>query len=198
MVSAVPLHARFGMPPRFPAAWTWGSKIVADEGGWPDVNGLPWEEIIRIRYEYEIDVLVATAVQRAVTPGLAREAAVSFAHATTAAAARVVRAGRTQGRHAGAEQVLGLARALDEFDDWRGAVPRRRPSKGRRLLVADPDPSPWVVADPDPNPWRNVGWAGAAAVIAAADRLISNVGSTELRQDLSAALDVALGSLADD
>lgn len=174
---------------------------MAQIDGWPDVDGLPWEEIIRIRYEYEIDVLVATAVQRAVTPGLAREAAVLFARATTAAAARAVQAaGAASPSSVGADSVLALARALDEFGDWCGTKPRYRwvPVIGPGPDPwGDPPPTPWVVADPQPNPWRQTGLAHTAAVIAAADRLIATVGGAGLRRDLSVALDAALGSLAD-
>lgn len=151
---------------------------MLDDDGWPDVQGVPWQLLIRIRYTYQVDVLVAAVIQRAVAPRLPEQLGVGFARVATSIAARTVTVGRVEQREFTSAQLAGLARALSDFDEWCG--------------------TPWphhITADPDPHPWREGGLAEVAVIIDAANRLVQQVGSADLRRGLGPALDDVLGAL---
>jgi hypothetical protein len=153
-----------------------------DDDGWPDVQGVPWQLLIRIRYTYQVDVLVAAVVQRAVAPRLPEQLGIGFARMATSIAARTVTVGRVEQRDFGSGQLAGLARALSDFDEWCGTPwPHHR--------AGGPG------SDPDPHPWREGGLAEVAVIIDAANRLVQQVGSADLRRGLGPALDDVLGAL---
>src|SRR5262245_27327638 len=120
---------------------------MLDDDGWPDAQGVPWQLLIRIRYTYQVDVLVAAAIQRAVPPRLPESLGQAFAKAATSIAARTVTVGRVEQRKYTSEQLGNLARALTEFTDWCG-TPRH---------------------EPGPHPWREGGLAEVAVIIDAAN-----------------------------
>jgi hypothetical protein len=154
-----------------------------DDDGWPDVQGVPWQLLIRVKYTYQVDVLVAAVTQRAVAPRLPEGLGQAFTKATTSIAARTVTVGRVEQRKFSSEQLGGLARALDDFMGWCGTPwPHHLPKQG---------PGP----DPDPHPWREGGLAEVALIIDAANRLVQEVGSSDLRRSLGPALDDVLGAL---
>lgn len=148
-----------------------------DDDGWPDVQGVPWQLLIRIRYTYQVDVLVAAVTQRAVAPRLPEQLGLAFARVVTSIAARTVTVGRVEQREFTSGQLAGLARALSDFDEWCG--------------------TPWPHHGPEPetHPWREGGLAEVAVIIDAANRLVQQVGSSDLRRSLGPALDDVLGAL---
>jgi hypothetical protein len=150
---------------------------MADDGDRPDGGTLPWRLLIRLRYIYQVDVLVAAAAQRAIVPVLPEHLGGTFARTVTAIAARAVSVGRTEQRELADDRVVGIARALDDFDTWCG---RWRD---------EPD------AESEPNPWRESGRAEVAVIVDAALRLVMEVGSPDLRRTLGVALEDTLAAL---
>lgn len=155
-----------------------GREMLDD--GWSDVQGVPWPLLIRIRYTYHVDVVVAAVIQRAIAPRLPEHLGQAFARAATSIAARTVTVGRVEQREFAGEQLGRLARALADFVGWCGTPwPHRSP----------------VGPDPDPHPWWEGGLAEVAVIIDAANRLVQEVGSADLRRSLGPALDDLLGAL---
>jgi hypothetical protein len=143
-----------------------------DDDGRLDVRGVPWQLLIRIRYTYQVDVLVAAVIQRAVSPRLPVGLGQAFARTATSVAARTVTVGRVEQRKFSNEPLGNLARSLDDFLQW--CTPHR---------------------DPEPQPWHEGGLADVAVIIDAANRLVQEVGSADLRRGLGPALDDVLGAL---
>jgi hypothetical protein len=154
------------------------------DDGWPDTGTVPWQLLIRIRYSYQVDVLIAAVTQRAVVPGLPEQIGGTFARTVTAIAARAVSVGRAEQQELVTDRLGGLARSLADFDDFCGTWPRPH-----WWLGGDPD------VDPDPQPWRQGGLAEVAVIIDAASRLVMDVGSADLRRSLGVTLEDTLAAL---
>jgi hypothetical protein len=164
---------------------------MAEDGDLPDTGTVPWQLLIRMRYVYQADVLVAAATQRAVVPALPESIGRAFARTVTAIAARAVSVGRTEQRELGDDRVVGVARALDEFGNWCGTWPQhqcRDEFAVRMESGAEPEPAL-------SSPWRESGLAEVAVIVDAALRLVMEVGSPDLRRTLGVALEDTLAAL---
>ncbi len=163
------------------------SEITDD---WPDTEDMPWQELIRIRYVYEVDVLIASAVQRAVARALPEAFVPRFARSVTAIAAGAVQDGRAERQEMNVERLGHIMRAFDDFDDWCGTRYRWP------VRVPRPHPGPGP-GEPDPSPWKESGLAEVSLFIAAAADLVGATGSKELQRSLGTVLDEALTALRD-
>jgi hypothetical protein len=150
---------------------------MADDGDRSDGGTVPWQLLIRIRYVYQVDVLVAAAAQRAIVPALPEQLGATFARTVTAIAARAVSVGRTEQRELAEERVVGIARALDDFDTWCDRWRGGQDAEGGQ------------------HPWRESGRAEVAVIVDAALRLVMEIGSPDLRRTLGVALEDALAAL---
>jgi hypothetical protein len=144
---------------------------MQDTDGRSDARGVPWPLLTRIRFTYQVDVLVASVTQRAVAPRLPEAIGTAFARAVTSIAARSVTVGRIEQREYPVEKLGALARALADFDSW-GDTP-----------------------GPEPRPWCEGGLAEVTVIIDAAAQLVHDIGSADLRRSLGPALDDVLGAL---
>jgi hypothetical protein len=155
---------------------------------WPDASEFPYIALIRIRYEYQVDSVVAGIVQRSVARLLPAEHAVTFAKAVTAGVTRVVRQAAGNRRPL-VRSVSELARALDDYDEL---CPRPRwPWPHFTGLQIDQ-----AVLDPQPQPWRQAGAAESAAAVLAGLNLVREAGSELLQKELEPVLQDTLQALA--
>ncbi len=119
--------------------------------------------------------------QHAVASRPPEQLGVAFARVATSIAARTVTVGRVEQREFGSAQPAGLAGALADFDEWC-ATPWPHHTGGGP-------------GEADPHPWCEGGLAEVAVIIDAVNRLVQQVGSSDLRRSLGPALDDVLGAL---
>jgi hypothetical protein len=161
---------------------------------WPDASEFPYIALIRIRFEYQVDSVVAGVLQRSVARLLGTEQAVTFAKAINTGVSRAVRHSAGD-RQPLVRSVSELARALDDFDELcprpRHPWPHFLPANGTNLGI---DPT---VFNPQPEPWRQAGAAEAAAAVLAGLSLIREAGSEILQKELEPVLQDTLQALTD-
>lgn len=133
----------------------------------PGADKVPWQLLIRARFVYQIDAVIASQVVRALAEVLPSKAAVELSHA----AARAV-ASAPRDKAAPESGVRALA-AFDDFWDWCGTKWPRWPFPPRRFEELF-DPIAFITIDK------------AREFLAA--------GSPELQKGLGAALDELTGS----
>jgi hypothetical protein len=131
----------------------------------PGAQSVPWQLLIRARYVFEIDALVASTVVRAVATVGSRELTVKVAEAAAAG----VRASE-RGVEAGDGQRVGFLRAAADWED-DGICPPWWPWHG---------PRPHYVDD--------VGDPLVAIVLERAHALVDAAGSQQLQGALGAVL----------
>jgi hypothetical protein len=155
---------------------------------WPEASEFPYIALIRIRYEYQIDSVVAGVLQRSVARLLPAEHALSFAKAINTGVSRVV-ATSAGGPQPAERNLTDLARVLDDFDELCPRPRRPRPHfTGIDVAVS--------ATDPQPQPWRQAGAAEAAAAVLAGLTLIRDAGSELLQKELEPVLQGTLQTLA--
>lgn len=156
-----------------------------DIDNFPGADKVPWQLLIRARFAYEIDAVVASRVVHTLAGVLPRAAAVEFARAATRSVSAASR--EPVERETAARALIALA----DFDDWCGTVWPRWP------WPWPPVPGPW----PDPRgiDIERFGEILDPIVVIAFDRareLVDAVGSPELQKGFSAALDEASASFS--
>jgi hypothetical protein len=145
--------------------------IMWDPEHFPGADNVPWQLLIRARYQYELDAVVASTIVRQLsalgTEGLAKK--VSIAATEAVAASRKANGQDTANRSDALMSVLG------DFDDWCGT---RWPGwPGPRPKSFDLDPLVIVLAD------RAIG-------------VLRELGSDQLQQGLGEVLhEVAAGNV---
>jgi hypothetical protein len=150
--------------------------------GWPDAQGIPWQELIRIRYLYQVDVLVLAAVQRAVASRLPAGSGREFARQATGIAA-AVGGGHRDPQELPEARLGAVVGALADFDDdWCGTRPRPWPHRAEG-------------AEGDRSPWQAGGLAEVVLAIDAATRLAANIGTPDLQRALGTAMEATLAQL---
>lgn len=148
---------------------------------WPDRSEFPYRALIRIRYVHEVDVEILRVVQHAVVGTLARDAAAEIVRVTTAAAARVARAGAAKPIpiEQAADRLLAL-RAILSAEDlcpiW--------------TTVPWPWPGPW------PTPWQDLSSVDGVRVLIAAQSAAAALADREAADQLRTAVAGALEALA--
>ena len=156
---------------------------ASESDDWGYTEGMPWQELIRIRYVYEVDVLIAGAVQRAVARALPEGIARQFARSVTAISAGVVQDGRAALQELDVERLGHIMRAFDDFVGWCGTPPGPRPHRWQGF------------GGPDPSPWKESGLAEVSLFVAAAADLVGAVGSKQLQGGLGIVLEETLTAL---
>ncbi|SDJ24983.1 hypothetical protein SAMN05444157_2463 [Frankineae bacterium MT45] len=139
-----------------------------DVDNFPGAGNVPWQLLIRARYSYEVDAVVASAVQHAVGQVASGKVVEQIARAASLAAAQsAADAPKASGEQRGSAIV-----ALFDFDDFCGTWPHR----------------------PRPHYVDNFGDAATSAILPAAAELVRLAGSDVLQKTLGAALAEASGS----
>jgi hypothetical protein len=150
--------------------------------GWPDAQGIPWQELIRIRYLHQVDVLVLAAAQRAVAARLPAGFGREFARQATGIAA-ALGSGHRDPQKLPVERLGAVVGTLADFDgDWCGT----------------PWPHhPWPhQVDGPVEEWREGGLAEVVLAIDAATRLAAEIGTVELQRELGTVMDATIARLA--
>ena len=129
----------------------------------PGAGEVPWRELIRARYEYQIDAIVASVVTRAVANVANVELAAEVAKAA-------IEAARFDGEpvEAPAERRLGM---LETIADWDGDLCPR---------------FPWP---PKPHRFDELGDPMVSLVLQNALTLVGAAGSEQLQKILGSALE---------
>jgi hypothetical protein len=134
----------------------------------PGADHVPWQLLIRARFVYQIDAIIASQVVRALAEVLPAKAAVELSHAAARVVADVPR------DKAAPETTARALAAYDDFWDWCGTKWPRWPFPPRRFEdFFDP----------------------FAIVTIEKAREFIGAGSPELQKGLGAALDEVAGSL---
>lgn len=163
---------------------------------WPDASEFPYIALIRIRFEYQVDSVVAGILQRSIARLLPTEQAVTFAKAINVGVARTVRSAVQEQRPIAAN-VTELARSLDDYAEL---CPRPFPIPWPHYTVPGEGVDLRLGASArigQPEPWRQVGAAEAAAAVLAGLSLIRAAGSETLQKELESVLQDTLQALAD-
>jgi hypothetical protein len=155
---------------------------------WPDASEFPYIALIRIRFEYQADSVIAGVLQRSIARLLPAEQAINFAKAINSGVSRVV-LGAAGSRQPLERSLSELARVLDDFDEL---CPRPRHPWPHYSLGVGSDRF-----DPQPQPWRQAGAAEAAAAVLAGLSLVRDAGSEMLQKELEPVLQDTLQALAD-
>ncbi len=132
----------------------------------PGAETVPWQLLIRARYAYEIDALIASTIVNGVAAVGSRELAIKVA----VAAKDAVRRSQGEGADAADELRLGFLRAAQE---WDGPICGNNPPRphGPR--------GDWL---------EEVGDPIVAVVLARGAELVRTAGSPALQKSLGAAL----------
>ena len=144
---------------------------------WPDRSELPYRALIRIRYVHEVDLEILRVVQHAVVRTLARDAAAAIVSVTTAAAARLARAG--------AARPIPIDEAPDRLVTLR-TVLSDEDLCPIRLTVPWPFPS---LDPPQPDPTLVDGVRVLIAAESAAGALADREAADQLRTAVAGALE---------
>src|SRR6218665_299279 len=143
-----------------------------DPEHFPGADHVPWQLLIRARFVYELDAVIASHVVHALGQVLPAKAVAEFAHLAT----RVVAASPHD--KVGQESAFAALSAYADFDDWCG-------TKWPRW------PFPW----PGPRRFDDLVDPIAITTLAHAKEVVSAAGSPELQKGLDSALDELAGSL---
>jgi len=135
----------------------------------PGAREVPWQLLIRARYTYEIDALIASTVVRAVATVGAQELTENVAEAARAGVAASER-----GVRASAEQRTAF---LDAAADWEDGI----------------CPPWWPWPGPRPHYVDGLGDPISAIVLASAVTLVTQGGSPALHTTLGSVLGQAAG-----
>jgi hypothetical protein len=142
-----------------------------DPEHFPGADNVPWQLLIRARYQYELDAVIASTIVRQLS-ALGSE---SMAKKVSLAATEAVAASRKANGQDKANRSDSLMSVLGDFDDWCGTRWPRWP--GPRPKSFDLDPLVIVLAD------QSIG-------------VLRELGSDQLQQGLGEVLnDIAAGNL---
>lgn len=156
-----------------------------------------WRVLIRARYAFHVDSVIAGVIQRAVVPLLPAGMAADVSTKMTAATANAIvqgSTGKARMTRISDEQFGSACRAVAAFDDEHPCGtpwPRRYRIPGIILTGTVPDTAPATLKDLLPSS----GFTEAGAALVAAADLVEAVGSAQLREHLSPVLKEALGDL---
>ena len=137
----------------------------------PGADHVPWQLLIRARFVYELDAVVASHVVHALAQVLPAKAVAEFAHVATRAAASAPQ------EKVGQETAFAALSAYADFDDWCGTKWPR-----------------WPFPFPGPRHLDDVIDPLAVATLERARAFVAAAGSPELQKGLGAALDELAGS----
>lgn len=112
-----------------------------DPEHFPGADNVPWQLLIRARYQYELDAVVASTI----VGNIARFGSESLANKVGLAATKAVALSRESNRKDKANRSDSMMSALADFDDWCGTGWPRRPWP--RPKSFDLDPLVIVLAD---------------------------------------------------
>jgi|GEM_PF-844498 len=151
----------------------------------PGADKVPWQLLIRARFAYEIDAVVASQVVNTLTAVLPRKAAVQFARNATLAV--------SGGSREPVEQDTS-ARALiafADYDDWCGTMWPRWPRWPFPYPFPFPFPFPWPGPYPDPRELDESFVLDPITVLTIdrARAFVEAAGSPEFQKGFGAALD---------
>lgn len=104
-----------------------------DVDNFPGADKVPWQLLIRARFEHEIDAVIASIVVHTVAQVASPKITESLAKASTSA----IKRGRQE---LTADRQVGAMVAVADFDDWCGTVPFKWPPrpKGYGDFLSDP------------------------------------------------------------
>ncbi|MFT4284135.1 MAG: hypothetical protein QM598_04810 [Protaetiibacter sp.] len=137
----------------------------------PGADHVPWQLLIRARFVFELDALVASRVTHALAAVLPAKASGQLGRLATHAVAGSPR------DELGAETVVRALAAYADFDDWCGTKWPR-----------------WPFPFPGPRHLDDVIDPLAVATLERARAFVAAAGSPELQKGLGAALDEVAGS----
>ncbi|SOD73748.1 hypothetical protein SAMN05892883_2979 [Jatrophihabitans sp. GAS493] len=140
-----------------------------DVDSFPGAGNVPWQLLIRARYSYQVDAVVASAVQHAVGQVASVKVVEEIARAASLAAAQSA----SEAPKASGEQRGSAIVALFDFDDFCGTYWPHKPR---------------------PHYVEEFGDAAVSAVLPAAAELVRLAGSDVLQKTLGAALAEVSGS----
>jgi hypothetical protein len=115
--------------------------IMWDPEHFPGADNVPWQLLIRARFQYELDAVVASTIVR----NIATLGSENLANKVGLAATKAVALSRESNGHDKANRSESMMSMLAEFDDWCGTRWPRWPWP--RPKSFDLDPLVIVVAD---------------------------------------------------